>query len=233
MVTGVYVVLDVDLPLGQLVAQKPALLGVLERFHIDHALLQEESLVELCRQRGLDVHVLIEALDDAEKGRPPPVLNAQHLETPVLLDLLVVRDHPIQRSAMDFLVPLAARVAARLPELEKLAAEVEGLAKMMRPHLDHEERDLFPALRSGSTDARMLRDELRAMGHEHREGTLYLGKVRDAARGFGYDEKTGADHRTLLVGLADLESEIMRHMYLEDRVVAPRVVLLARAAVGK
>ena len=36
--------LDVDLPLGQLVAQKPALLGVLERFHIDHATLLEESL---------------------------------------------------------------------------------------------------------------------------------------------------------------------------------------------
>ena len=230
-------VLDVDLPLGQLVAQKPGLLGVLERFHIDHATAQHESLGELCRQRGLDVQVLVEALDDAEKGRPPPVLHAQQLETPTLLDLLVVRDHPIQRAAIDVIAPLAGRVAARLreraAELEQLATDVEALAKVLRPHLDHEERDLFPALRSKSTDALMLREELRSMGNEHRETTLLLGKVRDAARGFYYDDRTDPDHRTLLTGLAELESELMRHMYLEDRVLAPRVVLLARSGSQK
>ena len=62
------------------------------------------------------------------------------------------------------------------------------------------------------------------MEHEHREHAKNLARLRELAGGFVPPEEACESWRALYLGLAQLESELMQHIHLENNVLFPRAL---------
>jgi regulator of cell morphogenesis and NO signaling len=110
------------------------------------------------------------------------------------------------------------------PELHDLQRLFATIRHELEPHLETEERVLFPACRAAEADRRPV-DEglLAAHEQEHAATGDALVALRELASDY---DTTGAlcrTHRTLLDALARLELDLHQHIHEENNVLFARV----------
>jgi regulator of cell morphogenesis and NO signaling len=127
--------------------------------------------------------------------------------------------------ALPFIAPLTVKVARAHLEHDPRVVEVRDaftrLQALLLPHLDEEEQKLFPLLMAGS---REVERELTAMRNDHLEVGAVLGHLRELTDGYAVPEWACTTYRILMSELEKLELDILRHVHLENHVLAPRVV---------
>jgi regulator of cell morphogenesis and NO signaling len=145
-----------------------------------------------------------------------------------LIARIVERHHGYLRSALPAVGPLVEKIAAvhggKDPALVELAAVFAALRARLEPHLDDEERRIFPALLAGRAGEPAVEAMLEALRAEHAELRAGLRTVRELAHGYVAPEWACRTYRRALAELEDLEADLGRHLHLEQ------VVLVARLA---
>lgn len=212
--------------LSAVVLDHPECLPVLQRHRIDYCCGGRATVAEASRAQGLPVEQLVAELQAAvDERRRDPSSDPREMATPTLLAHIVDRHHRYLRRTLPYVQGLALKVArvhgAHNPRLVGLGEHVRDLSESLLPHLDDEERELFPALEAGR-DRPALREELEAMQVEHREVGQLLGEIRDAAEDYAMPEWACTSYRSLLKELQALEEDVMLHVHLENNVLAPR-----------
>jgi regulator of cell morphogenesis and NO signaling len=196
-----------DTPIADIAARHPRSVEVFERHGIDFCCGGRRPLGEACREHGIAVDTLTAEVQAATARETPQdrVFNDGPLGT--LLDHIVARYHAALREDLPHLSRLADKVAevhgARHPELSELARVYQELR-----------RDVSGALH--------------ALEEEHDRAGAALTRLRELSRGFAVPEDGCPTYRALYEGLVRFERELHEHVHLENNVLFPRVVSLAR-----
>jgi regulator of cell morphogenesis and NO signaling len=205
---------------------------VFSKLRIDFCCKGHKSVAEACGDRGLDVESVLTALEGAIAQRAPGERDPRTLDTPELVAHIVERHHGYLRGALPFILQVADKVARvhgpGEPRLVELSALVHALREALLPHLDEEEQELFPLLEGGSKEG--LTEALGAMQEEHLAIGAMLERMRELTEDFRVPAQACGSYRALFSELEALEGDVMRHVHLENHVLAPRFLEQAVAS---
>jgi regulator of cell morphogenesis and NO signaling len=223
--------------LGDLVADLPARARVLERFGLDYCCRGHRSLADACEAAGLDVgsvaaelSTVSDAADDDRWAR---------LTAPQLADHIVATHHRYLREELPLLDALAAKVVAahgdRHPELVEVRRLVADLRADLVPHLDKEERVLFPAIHALFAGRRdfpfgTVANPIAVMTAEHDQAAELLAALRRATDDYRVPDDACASYRSLYERLATLEHDTHVHVHKENHRLFPAAIGLESQA---
>lgn len=153
-----------------------------------------------------------------------------------LVGYLVETHHAFTRSELARLFTLADRAATshggEHPELAHVQELVVALADDLLPHLEREERVLFPyivALEAARSDGALpvapfgtVARPVRVMRAEHERADEILGELRRVTGHYSMRPGIPGSYRALYEGLAALDRDLVDHMHLENDVLFPR-----------
>jgi regulator of cell morphogenesis and NO signaling len=212
---------------AQIVTDHPATARVFQKHGIDYCCHGNVSLSDASRERRLDPNALIAELEaalampDAAAEESPTTFS-----TPALIAKIVDRHHGYLRRALPYIAPIAEKVARvhgdRNPKLRRLRDTFQGLSKSLGPHLDEEEGTLFPALMARTRDPHVVNQEIVRMHDDHLVVGGLLAEMRALSADYSTPEWGCNTYRVLMAELDALEADILRHVHLENHVLAPR-----------
>ena len=213
--------------LARILLDHPATARVLQTYRLDFCCRGERTLADACGDRGLDPQKVRAELDFAIAERDIAPDDAASLATPALIARIVDRHHGFLRRHLPFLSPLVAKVARvhgndKDERLHKIREVYEELRGALEPHLDEEEQVLFPALGSRTPDRELVQRELRVMHADHLAVGTMLEKIRALTDDFVPPPGACTSWRTMLRELEALETDVLRHVHLENHVLMPR-----------
>jgi regulator of cell morphogenesis and NO signaling len=157
-----------------------------------------------------------------------------------LIAFILETHHVYTRAAITNLPPLAAKVRSRHgsahPETGVVARLVQQLLEDLAPHLDKEERVLFPyilALEAAAGSGEepescfgTVRNPIQMMMREHDAVEEILGELRAVTVDYTFPPEACDSFQALYAGLKELEADLRRHIHLENDVLFPGAVAL-------
>ena len=219
--------------LGDLVAELPARAEVFDRLGLDYCCHGQRPLAEACAEAGLDPAEVAAALD--APAAPQTGSSASRLEPAALADHIEATHHAYLHAELPELTALAAKVldvhGERHPELAEVRRLVGDLHADLEPHMQKEERVLFPAIRAlvgGTRDFPFgtVRNPISVMMAEHDQAGELLAQLRSATAGYVVPDDGCASYRSLYARLEQLEADTHLHIHLENNVLFPAALAL-------
>lgn len=219
--------LDLQQTIASLVLDHPECAEVFQRHQIDFCCNGRRSLADACADEAVGVDTLVAELEAAIAARTErPQIDPRTRSTPSLVAEIVSTHHEYLRRALPFVRGLAEKVSRvhgeHNPRLRDLDVAVRELDDALGPHLDEEEQVLFPALTNRSPDRALLARQLEAMHGDHLTVGKLVARIREATEGYRVPEWGCGSYRALFAELRAMEDDILRHVHLENHVLAPR-----------
>jgi regulator of cell morphogenesis and NO signaling len=221
--------IDRTATVAQIVAEHPSAAAVFEKHHMDYCCHGDVALSDVCRDRSQDLEALMRELETAVAGGAQNVdeKDVRSLSVPALIARIVDRHHGYLRTALPFLSQLANKVAKAHgdhdPKLVQLNTKFLELKALIEPHLDAEERELFPALMAHKPeDIDHVRNDLKAMFEEHIVVGGLLRTIRELGSGYAIPDWACNTYELFMTELSKLEGDTLRHLHLENHVLMPR-----------
>jgi regulator of cell morphogenesis and NO signaling len=224
---------DPDVTLGDLVAANPNAARVLDRLGLDYCCHGDRTLGEACTAAGVDAAAVADELAATPAGGDT---SWTALDAPALADHLVATHHRYLREELPALEALAVKVAGvhgeRHPELAEVRRLVVVLRADLEPHLDKEERILFPAIRALTAGRRDfpfgdIGNPIRVMAVEHDDAGELLARLRHVSGGYVVPDDGCASYRSLYERLEALELDTHLHIHKENHALFPAAQALA------
>jgi regulator of cell morphogenesis and NO signaling len=210
--------------LAALATAEPAATRVFLRHKLDFCCGGKRTLVEACAQAGLDASTVERELD-AEAARSDDVVRWEQRSPAELADHIEAHYHAALRRDVPPLIEAARkveRVHAEKAEVPAgLADELAAFWEEMQSHMHKEEKVLFPMLRRGVRGAAVA-PPVAVMMHEHDDHALRLARIRELTGGISTPAHACATWRALYAGLAQMETELMLHIHLENNILFAR-----------
>ncbi len=224
---------------GMIVAERPGLSRVFQRFGIDFCCGGNVTLEQACRDRNIPVDLVRNALDEAN-AQPEGAGSQDWRKAPLaeLCEHIVDRHHDYLRTELPRLGAMVAKVASvhggRNPSLVELRSVFAGFAGELVSHMQKEEQILFPFIARlergvGGGPAGFcgdIRNPISVMEHEHQDAGDALERMRVVTDGFVPPDWACNTYRALLAGLEELEADMLVHVHKENHILFPRAVAL-------
>jgi regulator of cell morphogenesis and NO signaling len=227
-----------DAHVADLVLEQPSRARVFERFEINYCCGGKTPLETACAERGLDLEVVVAALEQSRTGgtedidwRAAPVTD--------LCAHIVDHHHAYLHDELPALRRLVDKVASSHgkahPELAEVETAFAALADELEEHMAAEEQILFPAcvaLEEGDPfdfPFGSVENPIRAMRHEHDAVAAELARLRELTNGYEPPRDACNSYRSMLDRLETLETDTHRHVHEENNVLFPRAVALESA----
>jgi len=195
------------------------------RHGLDFCCHGQISLRDACAAEQLEVETLIAEIE-AEERTAESFERWDELPLDALIDHLLARFHEPHRAELPRLFEMATKVEAVHGEKAScpkgLAQHLQKLADELELHMQKEEQVLFPLIRAGR--GRMAVMPVQVLEQEHRDHGENLARLRELAHDFVPPEEACGTWRALYLGLAELESELMQHIHLENNALFPRAL---------
>ncbi len=225
--------------------ESPQTTRVFEEFKIDYCCGGRKLLHEECLDAGLDFRVVAQKLESAMKDYD--ARGDSHLpgkKSPSqLIDYIIGKHHVFTVQEIERLTPLMEKVCQRHgeqhPELFKLQTIFLALADSLIPHMRKEENVLFPyiqQLESASSNGMSatpphfgtVENPIRMMMADHERDGERLRIMRDISSDYTLPDGVCPSFTALYAGLQDLETDLHRHIHLENNVLFPAATELQR-----
>ena len=229
---------------GDIVAKYPKAARVFEAHRIDYCCGGDHPLTEACDAAGASpAAVLNEILQAVAKPVADRDWTADTLAD--LIQHIVDVHHAYLREELPVLTNRLQKVLAAHGErhgasLSALSAAFDELHRDLGPHLEKEERILFPAILrceqaagepggARAAGAAGLRHPIAVMQQEHESAGRALKQMRTVAEDYTVPADGCTTYRALFDGLVRLEADLHRHIHLENNILFPRVIALGAA----
>ena len=218
--------IDRNATVARIVLDHPSCALVFRDHHIDFCCRGALTMKEACAGKALDAETLLAELERAAQQSVAPAEDPRELSTSRLIEHIVGRHHAYLRKELPYVDVLARKVARvhgeRDIKLRVLADFVADLRAALEPHLDDEERSLFPALVAPVPDARRIARELGTMHDDHLRVGEMITSIRALASDYRCPEWACGSYRALMRELQGLELDTLRHVHLENHVLMRR-----------
>jgi len=224
----------IDRTLADVVTEEPGAARVLEGFGLDYCCGGRRTLADACGREGVDPNRVLDALGDLAPGPEPDWAQMAPEE---LVDHLETTHHAYLHAELPRLHALVDKVTGvhgvRHAELVDVRAAFAALRDDLEPHLQKEERILFPLIRELATATAppsfpcgTLANPISVMLAEHDRAGELLATLRRMTDGYQPPADGCASYRALYAGLAELEADIHLHVHKENNLLFPAVVIL-------
>ena len=227
--------------IGEIVATDFRAAGVFEQFGIDFCCGGRRSLAEACDHAAADVTAVTRALTDLPPAVAEDDADVTRWSIERLIDHILATHHAYVRSALPVIARHLSKLVevhgARHPELARIAALFDEMARDLLQHMMKEERVLFPYLHelAASRDAALaaspfgtVENPIRMMEREHREAGDGMRLVRELTSGYVAPPDGCTTYRVAFAELAAFERDLHRHVHLENNVLFPKSIELER-----
>lgn len=220
--------------IGDLVAERPSRSRVFEAFGIDYCCGGKRTLVDASTTAGISVDDLVRELESQPVGsQDRDWRNATVAE---LIDHILVEHHDWLRANLPRISVLAEKVVrvhgGHAPVVVRIADVHSALRQEIEPHLEKEERMLFPAARHleatgevqlGCHAVDTLEGPMGVMEHEHVAVGAMLEELVELTDGFRPPDEACNTWRAFYDALAELDRNTRAHVHLENEVLHPRI----------
>lgn len=222
-----------DRSVGELVAERPGRSRIFHAFGIDFCCQGGRTLRQACETKALPVQTLLDELETEMSEQTPAIPNPAKLPADKLCEYIVDTHHGFLRREFPRLRAMSERVArvhgGHTPSLIELFEIYMQLEHELASHMFKEEQILFPAIHAmcrGET-AMSLDGPIACMIHEHDAAGSFVARIRELTHGFQPPADACNTYRALFAGLNDLETDLHRHIHLENHVLFPAAHAMA------
>ena len=234
-------VITPDTTVADIATSAPATIAVFQQHRIDFCCGGRRPLSDVCEERGIDPDLLVTELVAAAT---PAAAEPSWAEAS-LADVIA----HIQSRYHDHLRIELPRLSAMVDKvLDRHGAHLRGtllplqqafraLRDDLLTHMVKEERVLFPFITAlearrlpAQAVAEALTGPIAVMEAEHESAGGLLQTMRDLTDGYAPPDWACPTFRGLYYGLAQLETDMHLHVHLENHVLFPRALRLARDA---
>jgi regulator of cell morphogenesis and NO signaling len=234
---------DAQTRIGDVVLEHPAAMRVFEALNIDYCCGGHRTLAEACAHADRALPEVLGRLELLLPAVPAPSDPGiwQERSLTDLITHIEATHHAFTRSELDRVAPLMNKVlgvhGGHHPELARITQCFQAMDSDLRPHLEKEERILFPFIRAMESGAPAsgcfgtIQNPIRAMQNEHEQVGDILRELRTLTHDFTPPEDACGSFRSLFMGLRSLEEDLHLHIYLESHLLFPRAVALEAVAV--
>jgi len=224
--------IDTSTTLAELVTANPDRVRTLEAFDLDYCCHGQRDLAAAAAEAGADIDQVVAALAAVDGRRAPEQPDWASLDVATLLEHIVAVHHAYLRDELPRLVRLGDKVRSvhgeRHTELGVVVDTLDELVSALEPHLDFEERELFPRITAlaagdGPIDLTDVLDDHEAVGS-------LLDQLRAATDEFRTPADGCNSFRLFYDGLAGLDADTRLHVHKENNLVFPALRRLPAAA---
>ena len=225
-----------DALVAAIAAAAPATIAVFQRYRLEFCCGGRIPLADACAAAGLDTNAVLADLVAACSAEEPDV-DWRTRPLSALVTHIQQRYHRPLRDELPRLTAMMDKVASRhgqrLPDLLELHATFETMKAELLDHMAKEDAVLFPAVVALDQDQgdhepwRWIAQPIEVMEAEHASAGTALARMRALTVDYTPPPDACPTFRGLYFGLAQLESDMHRHVHLENHILFPRALALA------
>jgi|SRR6185437_1443887 len=227
----------------QLATEIPNATRIFEKLGIDYCCGGAKTLEAACTQAKIPVEDVLQSLKQGAapvvSGGAEPEIQQAGLST--MASHIVATHHAYVKQEIPRLEELLAKVVAvhgrNHPELAEAQQVFAGLAAELTTHMMKEEMVLFPyvtkleqALQAGQRAPRApfgpVSNPVQMMELEHESAGNALKQLRSLTGDYTPPADACFSYRTLFTALQEFETDMHRHVHLENNILFPRAIEL-------
>jgi regulator of cell morphogenesis and NO signaling len=225
--------------IAEIASSVPSSVRVFQRHGIDFCCGGKRPIGLVCEEQGLSFNEIVQVIQ-ASNAQPSSDARdwSQASLTELVRHILVTYHEPL-RDELPRLETMAAKVARvhgeNAPYMVRVNAIVAELADELRSHMQKEEIVLFPAVEAieqlAAQPSMPLSAPIAVMEDEHEHAGALLAELRKITGGYVMPEWGCGTFQALYHGLAELEAAMHVHIHLENNLLFPRALKLAKEQV--
>ncbi len=228
-----------DQKVGDIAAANPSATRVLEEAGVDYCCGGQRSLHDACLHAGVAEEEILERLRQNQAAAGDGDQNWVSAPLGELTEHIRAKHHRYVREAVRRIQPLAAKVKGKHGQNHPELAEIEELfsqvSREMLGHMQKEEQILFPYIEAIERAAngqesierpffQTVRNPVHAMMQEHDAAAALVGQIREKSSGYSLPDGACASYQALYHDLHEFETDLHRHVHLENNILFPRAV---------
>jgi regulator of cell morphogenesis and NO signaling len=240
--------IDKNRTVREIAVENPAATRAFEKLKIDYCCGGHLTLEEACRNAGVEVGQVGELLENSSATGEADAaeIDFTKMSLSALGDYIVRKHHTFTREETERITALLEKVCsvhgANHGELFEIQRIFGALRLEIENHLLKEERMLFPyiALMESSLNFGQpvppapfgsTRNPVKVMTLEHDAAGEHLREIRNLSRNFAVPSDACTTYKTLYAALEEFETDLHRHIHLENNILFPKAIEMESAGV--
>jgi regulator of cell morphogenesis and NO signaling len=225
--------------IAEIASSVPSSVRVFQRHGIDFCCGGKRPIGVVCQEKGLSYNEIVQVIQASNAQPASGVRDWSQAPLTELVQHILGTYHEPLREELPRLETMAAKVARvhgeNAPYMVRVDAIVVELADELRSHMQKEEMILFPAVeaieRHAGQPTMPLSAPIAVMEEEHEHAGALLAELREITSGYVMPEWGCGTFQALYHGLAELEAAMHVHIHLENNILFPRALKLAKEQV--
>jgi len=230
--------------LGQIAVEDLRKAEVFKKYGLDFCCGGKKTLKEACAEKGLDVTMVEQELQQADNvfvSRPIPY---NEWELDFLADYIVNTHHSYVKKTLPDLMTYATKVAGvhgqQHPELYKIKDLIDNVNEELSGHMVKEEKILFPYIKAlvvananeeipQAAHFGTVQNPINMMEMEHEMVGRNLDDIRVLSKNYTIPADGCASYSLLYKMLDEFENDLHVHIHLENNILFPKALDLEKS----
>ncbi len=235
------------LTIGELVTEDFRKAEVFSKYGLDFCCGGAKSLKEACKEKGIDEKEVATALTEVESKAKNRQQDFNSWDLDFLVDYILNIHHKYVKDSVIMLYDVSEKVAnvhsENHPEVIRIAALFETIAKELDTHIQKEETILFPYIKKLAVAKRentgmepspfgSVENPIRTLETEHVAVGGSMDEINRLSNGYATPEDACSSYRALYAKLDEFEQDLHRHIHLENNILFPKAIQLEKELLG-
>lgn len=219
--------------LASLVSDHYQVAPLFEKLHLDFCCKGQQTLKTACEQKGLDIQQVITELDALISTSKKENVDFDKMEAAQLIQYILLHHHFYVKQTIPqlaaYLNKIVLKHGDKFPNMGRVSTLFRTLSIELLSHLEKEEQVLFPAIismASGEAISIPLKNIIERMLTEHDDAGEMMEQIRILTLDYTPPENVCTTFQLTLTMLKDFESNLHKHVHLENNHLFPMAVRL-------
>lgn len=240
--------ISIDTQVGEVVKKSFKTAPVFHANHIDYCCGGNKSIASACAEAGVEPEQLVQQLSLIAENADPDAAYINNLSLQELCEYIVKRHHayvkgsfPFLKASLDKICDVHGTKHPELLEVRKLFNESAGELTM---HMQKEEIMLFPYIQKmerakkegislGSSPFGSVSNPIRMMVSEHETEGKRFDQIAGITGNYIPPADACTTYKATLNQLSEFESDLHRHIHLENNILFPQAIELETELSGR
>ena len=235
--------------IGDLVAEDYLRAGVFNQYDIDFCCGGKRTLAAACEKQEIPLDEIEQALQSTGRNGTGSARRPGNWAPDFLADYIENEHHAYVRESIPVLRAFTQKVArvhdSTWPELVDIAGLFEELAAELLRHTEEEEEMLFPYIRALVAAAEgkpapehvaafeTVQEPIQSMEDDHERAGEIMRRIRALSDDFTPPEGACNTYRASFAKLEEFETDLHRHVHLENNLLFPKTAALEAERLGR
>jgi len=236
--------------ISDIVTQDYRTSNVFLKYNIDYCCNGKFTLRSACEDKGLDLEqIKLQLKESILTINYSNSLDFNEWPIDFLIDYIEYVHHHYLRTNLSSVQEILDKIVIsqhnKFPYMRELRDFFVGLVKDIIPHLDQEEKIIFPYIKQiahahqskesyASLLVRTLRKPVENLMHDEDEKLAqYLHRFRKLTNHYSIPLNSGIAYRTCMAKLRELDNDLTQHIHLENNILFPKAIAMEQDLLGR